>query len=222
MSLYWGNKKVSLYLGDKRVKMSIGSAGGDVLPDGYTQLRYIQSTGGQYINTGVKQDKLNIEMKCRPLNSENTYGFLLGARLNTNTNCFVIPIKNTSDAHIMEYGRISNTIIGNYYNQDVTISNKANVFTLNGVTKILSQYSFNSEYDVYLFTCNQNGTLLTRAQSQSRIYYLKMWYDDELVRNFIPVRNPDGIVGLYDTVSGTFFTNEGTGDFIAGPDVNSD
>ena len=54
----------------------------------------------------------------------------------------------------------------------------------------------------------------------------------ELIRNLIPcysialVTDVEGkqcsssTIGLYDTVEGKFYTNQGTGEFIAGPDVN--
>ena len=42
-----------------------------------------------------------------------------------------------------------------------------------------------------------------------------------LVRNLIPCyRNSDNVVGLYDIVNNVFYTNDGTGDFIAGPVVS--
>ena len=48
-----------------------------------------------------------------------------------------------------------------------------------------------------------------------------MWFSlyskDECVRNLFPViRNSDSKPGLYDTVTGTFFTNAGTGEFTYG------
>ena len=41
-----------------------------------------------------------------------------------------------------------------------------------------------------------------------------------MIADYIPVkRNSDNVLGMYDTVSGTFFTNQGTGSFVAGPEV---
>ena len=53
------------------------------------------------------------------------------------------------------------------------------------------------------------------------IYSYKKWTNDELVQYFIPAkRNSDSAIGMYDTVSGQFFTNQGTGEFIAGDPVS--
>ena len=49
---------------------------------------------------------------------------------------------------------------------------------------------------------------------------LQLWDNDILVRDFIPIkRNSDNAVGMFDTVSGQFFTNVGVGNFIAGPEI---
>ena len=52
----------------------------------------------------------------------------------------------------------------------------------------------------------------------TRVYYFKVWDNNTLVCNFIPVRC--GTTGyMYDRVSGQLFGNDGTGDFIVGADV---
>jgi hypothetical protein len=71
-----------------------------------------------------------------------------------------------------------------------------------------------SEEEVVLFR------LCGRYVIYARLYYTKMWKNGTLVRYLIPAkRNSDNVVGMYDTVSKTFFTNAGSGAFIAGPVV---
>ena len=54
---------------------------------------------------------------------------------------------------------------------------------------------------------------------KGRIYYFQCYYGDELVFDLIPVRV--GQVGyMYDKVSGQLFGNQGTGNFVLGPDKN--
>jgi hypothetical protein len=50
-------------------------------------------------------------------------------------------------------------------------------------------------------------------------YSFKLWDGNTLVRNLVPAKNLSGVVGMYDLVSGQFFTNQGTGTFTAGPVV---
>jgi hypothetical protein len=50
-----------------------------------------------------------------------------------------------------------------------------------------------------------------------RLYYFKIYSNNGLVRDLIPVRV--GQVGyMYDKVSGQLFGNSGTGEFILGAD----
>ena len=54
----------------------------------------------------------------------------------------------------------------------------------------------------------------------TNVYYLKIYDNDTLVQNMIPAkRKSDGAIGMYDTVSGNFFENAGTGTFTAGPEL---
>ena len=49
-----------------------------------------------------------------------------------------------------------------------------------------------------------------------RIYYFRV----EGKMNLIPAqRDSDGVLGMYDTVNNVFYTNDGNGSFVAGPDV---
>ena len=50
-----------------------------------------------------------------------------------------------------------------------------------------------------------------------RLYYLQIYDNDILVRDFIPVLDEDGIPSLYDSVENKFYYNVGTGEFVAGP-----
>jgi len=52
-----------------------------------------------------------------------------------------------------------------------------------------------------------------------KLYYLEIYDNEKLVRDYIPVLDDDGIACLYDKVEKKFYYNEGTGAFIAGPEV---
>ena len=54
------------------------------------------------------------------------------------------------------------------------------------------------------------------------LYSFKMYNDnDELIRDFIPVRTPGGEVGLLDKVYNKFYANDGVGTFNVGADVGT-
>ena len=53
------------------------------------------------------------------------------------------------------------------------------------------------------------------------LYRAKIYNNGVLVRDFIPVKNPSHVLGLYDLVKNVFYPKSGgTNDFIAGPVVN--
>ena len=50
---------------------------------------------------------------------------------------------------------------------------------------------------------------------------MKIYNDNILVRHFIPARRKsDSVLGMYDLVNKTFYTNSGSGSFTAGSEVN--
>ena len=62
----------------------------------------------------------------------------------------------------------------------------------------------------------------TDNRSQIKLYSLQRYKQGVLTLNLVPCyRVSDGVIGLYDTVSETFFTNAGTGTFSKGSDVVS-
>ena len=73
-----------------------------------------------------------------------------------------------------------------------------------------------STVNMYLFALGVTSGVDNRSM-RARIYSCRFYEGDTLIRNFIPVRwDATGEIGLYDTVEKKFYTNDGTGEFIAG------
>lgn len=182
--------------------------GGNPLPYD-AAVEYIESTGSQYINTGIlTQTSLRLILDGVFRQSrEGDHGSIL-------------PNKRF---HVGMY-------IGKFFfgigNQTWSVaSHNANrhTFELNGngyakfdsTQRFLAAVANNSNY-VYLFARNGNGTASIFVYG-FRLYGAKMYVGDELVRDFIPVRI--GSVGyLYDKVNEQFYGRQGSGAFIVGPD----
>ncbi len=62
-----------------------------------------------------------------------------------------------------------------------------------------------------------NGTDSSNAKGVFRIHWAKIWKDDTLQRDFIPVLDSNGIPCLYDKVSEQYFYDENGNSFNAGP-----
>ena len=202
------------------------------IPAEYTELEYIESTGTQYIATGVYQ---NTSLKII-----ESYAGVAFSAIPTVRKC------------IGCFGGASDNYWGGQPNGDngAVFQNGPNNYSI-GTNPI----SINTKYDVYNKLMNRNlmqvtytallkiylnNTLVddlwgnvrfddselrifgrsTNAIPNTRIYYYRVLFDGELVLNAVPARrNSDNVIGLYDTVTKQFLTNAGTGSFVAGPVV---
>ena len=69
----------------------------------------------------------------------------------------------------------------------------------------------------HLFACWSNTSVQNKCKE--RIYYCKIYVNDVLVKDLVPVRiEQTGY--LYDKVSGELYQNSGSGSFILGNDIN--
>lgn len=181
------------------------------LPSGYTQLEYIESTGTQYIDTGV-----------RP--TVNT-SFQFGIYMLEQTGWVIVEnmVNDNNDYRIFNYsgevywdlgsGRLTGTDGSFPVNKKFDFKVGNNYVDRNGKRILTGSKvtAFTADSNILVFRGEQVGN------SKGRIYYLKIWEESAVVRDFVPCRNAAGRVGLWDSVSGTFYGNAGAGDFVAGP-----
>ena len=85
----------------------------------------------------------------------------------------------------------------------------------NGVTRLnltsLSKVAPTESYTLWLFGHNGNG-----GKHSAKIYSAKYYLDGVMIRDFVPCQNADGEIGMYDKVESKFYPNAGTGTFVAG------
>lgn len=179
----------------------------------YTELEYIQSSGTQYIDTGLA-----------PTNYIKT----------------IIDFEKTGD--VIDYERLLGVKTGSSI-YDIMRDNRKNAFTcrLNGQDRVsftvLADTKYHLEFtDTYLklddvtkatfstgsFTASTNLEIFHSYDRYGifKLYSMQIYNSNELVRDFIPVkRRLDDTICLYDKITDTFFTNQGTGEFIAGPEI---
>lgn len=189
------------------------------LPVDYIELQYIQSSGTQYIDTLFKPNH-NTRIICNinGRGSENTNRGIFGSRTNYTSNdnfSFLILDNNCYrtdyEKQLGKYGS-SISISG-----DLIIDKNKNVTTLNGSNELaLSYATFTSTYNVFIFAINDAGSPSFNI-SGVKLYFCQIYDNDTLVRDFVPCKTVEGTVGLYDVVNQAFYTNAGTGSFIAGP-----
>ena len=192
------------------------------MPGTYTELEYIQTQNAQYIRTGVYQNK--------SLKSIETYaGFEYSTLPNRRELMGFSGMYNNywgviSDGNQVFFN-ITPAIEGTY---SISANTKYDIYTkqipghhyfkayLNGVqVENLHAGSGFDNSELYILSLSGSYKL-----TNARMYYYRVLFDGETVFNGIPARrNSDGVVGMWDTVTQTFFTNAGTGTFTAGPVV---
>ena len=189
-----------------------------LLPSGYTQVEYIQSDGAQYIDTGFKpnQDTRVIGDMQFMTNTSDRESALFGYRVAVNSQQY----------NFYQYNGTMRSPYNNSVGYTTTLSTdkisidkNKNVTSINGVvTSNVSYASFQCGGNMYLFGLNLNGSL-SAMQGSRRIYTCKIYDNDTLIRDFVPCKNPDGIIGMYDIVNSQFYQNNGSDEFIAGNEV---
>ena len=194
---------------------------GPKLPSGYTELEYIQSSGTQYIDTGFKPSgNSGIVVDYQQVGTIAYQDPLFGARQSSSNTAFSMWL--SSNVTYPQYGNVS------YDAKPISINNNTRLIykldkgiaSCGDKTVSFSQLSFTSSYNLVLFSVNTGGTVDTRRIS-GKLYNCKIYDNNEIVRDFIPCKNPSGVIGLYDTVNSQFYQNAGSGAFVAGPEIPS-
>lgn len=182
--------------------IEVGGGGTSILPDGYTQLEYIQSSGTQCIDTGLtcnKADNYQIKMDCELANDDKYAG---------------------ANGYLQYQASIMNGVRGNL---SVVYKNHIETISVDNVVKKTNDWSSFSGSNVkigILRLGNSNDTWLLADMQSGKIYSCEIYKDDGIIRNFIPCKNSTNVVGLYDIVGNKFYQNNGTGSFTAGPETS--
>ncbi|MBR6838762.1 MAG: hypothetical protein IKM94_04310 [Alphaproteobacteria bacterium] len=207
------------------------------LPSEYQEVEYLESTGTQYIDTGVIINSSNYKKEATigywyANNGKSSNGVAFGSLMTGKRSPFVQNNYYSSDGP--DIWRI-----GVGQQEGVRSSYHVTPAPQNGKsTVILKQdndtfYYGNSESSLQSVSVDYSNTLTNSKEfvfcvnynnapnfyAPIKLYSYKLWINNELVRNLVPAKNSSNVIGMYDMVSGTFFTNQGTGTFVEGPEI---
>lgn len=201
-----------------------------VLPPEYQQVEYLESTGnGTFIKTDVLYDSVkSYELHVKFMITQRTnYGGIINAGNASDKNCFKLLQRSISGDS--GYYAIPNSLaktanfsvntthgFGNI--ADVVL--KENYFKINDETYTADTIIGGQSKNEYYFELFRNIDNNQYFYLVGRIYVVELKEEGIILINLIPCyRKEDNEVGMYDLVSGEFYTNAGTGEFIVDPDV---
>lgn len=185
----------------------------------YTFLEYIESTGTQYIDIGnpfaTAENKIVADIVATEVSNGYFFAAMqsspyVGAYINAQGK-----IGCVNNAVITANDSTVSAVAGTTYT--ITIQNSANgdYLDINGTSRSLTHRGTPSA-NMLLFGIIYNTSPFSGLAC--RIKGFKTYDNGALTRNMVPAkRASDNAIGMYDTVSRTFFTNQGTDEFIAGP-----
>ncbi len=194
----------------------------DQLPAGYQRVEYIESTGTQWIDTGVTANKnTGFDVDFIIYDTGTGWRSVIAAygseqrqlELNMNGN----GISYLYYIHAEDDFTGSRAIPANYQADTRTnVSLRYQTYTdPNGIATTITMGDYSTDVSMFVFGRNYQDTIT--ELSSTRLYSLKLYDGNIEIRNFIPCyRLSDGEIGLYDTVNGVFYTNQGTGKFFKG------
>ena len=181
----------------------------------YVSLQYIQSSATQYIDTGIKPNPtIDIEITFKHTGSNTSYwDRAFGQNQSAGNAKYQLEAVGVPSWKVGLNGVTAN-ISMNARNQFEKFKLKGNgQYYLNDVLKGNLNTSTTNNYNIWLFRGYDRYSYI--AVSRARL-----WQDNILVRDLIPVkRKSDNAICMYDLITDTFFTNAGSGTFIAGPEI---
>lgn len=192
------------------------------LPQGYTEVEYIENQNQAYINTLFKpnQDtRIIAEMQC-VTSTNSVMHFGAGGWDRTDGMWLTYETGINGTLHIAWLGKTTWTTYGNGdYNKHTYDWNKNELYKDD-------VFVGSSAYGTY--QCLNNLAIFANLQGEGneyvggiymngKMFSFKIYDNGTLVRDFIPCIDPNNIVGAYDIVNGQFYTSASSYQFVAGP-----
>ena len=182
------------------------------VPGGYTELEYLHfdnsTANSTYLNTGITLTN-NHKIKVR-VNGENFLG-VMGIHCGS----------TTSFQFYDTYYRFGSNNLKNYlyeyWNRIITLTYSQNGLYVNDtLIDIPNTVTFTA-----CRTCLIGSIGSSDSNFVGKIYEAWIELNGNTIGHYVPARrNSDNVLGMYDSISGQFLTNQGSGNLTAGPEIN--
>ena len=188
-----------------------------------TPVEYIESTGTQYIDTGIiaksgLSSRINFEYTALDTNSIS----MLDAR--SGNNRFYLCHAGNSNGYWFYYGyggAVQSSVhptANTKYVVETSLKSGSQIMKVNGETILsgTSETSYNLNVNLYLFGINYTTP---QFLAKAKLYSCKIFDNGILVRDYIPVRDENNVGYLLDRLTHTLIGNVGTGSFGVGNEL---
>lgn len=186
-----------------------------ILPKEYKQVEYLESSGTQYIDTGLKY--------------RGVYYYTVDCEINDENGNEMFGMDRFDNHSVFIWDSIYRIATDRYnaMNTNISAGQRVNII-IDQSTKTISINLFSHTFTGDFFPINSVYPVLLGAYWSSwrdsidgygkgKIYSFKYYQSGELVRDMYPcIRKSDNKPGMYDVITNQFFTNSGTGEFITG------
>lgn len=204
---------------DARV-YALEQSGGNI--SGITIKNYLQSDGGQYIDTNFKpNNNTRIIIDFEPLITVDNklYSFFGVYTEGVDSDQINYTVYKASSGHYNLTWYWNKLSSGKFTTFDKTkrtiIDVNKNSATVGNETITYINQTFQCKYPMYIFANNNSGGQFT-SPTPMKLYSFKIYDNDVLIRDYVPCRDIYGEYGLLEKIDNLFYRNIGTGSFTGG------
>ena len=189
------------------------------------KLEYIETSGGQYIDTGyIVNPNTSLVMRCN-VQAQYQFPAPFGVRASSGYQAFCYFARdNGASRAVISFGsgelRLSQPLA--VYNNDIEITFTNSTFTIKNVTtdELLVNSTFtqmgalSQTLSLYLFTLNESGhDIGSICWTNMKLYSCEIYEDETLVKSYLPMLDDSMVPCLYESVNKETFYNAGSGSF---------
>lgn len=178
----------------------------------YTKIKYIESTGTQYIDTKyICGNDVRIETEFEYLQIDSVFRCIYGKQTRTAAED-AITVSQAVNYTVQAYWRTNLTPFTLEKDRRYKMLQSQNALVLDGVdyggwSSIITK----SQLTMYLMARNNNGA--AGNFFKGRIYGFKIYESNILAMDLIPVLDSSKVPCFYDKISNELLYNKGTGEF---------
>lgn len=217
-----GTSTITVMYSGKTTTFNVTVSSIDSVPSEYQKLTYIGSTGTQYIDSGVIPSDdfgFSLELAVENTTQDSVYD---GVRETSgNTRCWVGFVSGKPDVgwNTSQLDPTKPASFGSYEFAEVSANmfNNRKVYVGDVDCTLSSSLPTLASFTKSFYLLGIHGSSGSPYLLASRLASARFTKDDEIIKNFVPVeRKSDNVLGLYETINGVFYTNNGTGTFVRG------